>query len=535
MGTQNKRLSPVWPLGDSFENQRLVLQAKLDAKKTIEERRKLGQFATPTSLARDIASFGIRNMETPHDIKFFDPAFGTGAFYSALLAETDINDISAATTIEVDTLIAKATDDFWHDYNINIINADFTDVEPDNYYNLIICNPPYVRHHLIDIDSKSRIKCRTKKISGVMLSGLAGLYCHFLLQSIQWMDEGAIAGWLIPSEFMDVNYGKDMKRFLLNEVELFRIHRFNPNDVQFGDALVSSAVVWFRKRKPLIQNVMFTYGGTLNSPKESRNISADTLREEAKWTRFPCLPQRSEKAPAPKLKDYFDVRRGIATGGNDFFILEESRIAELGLPFEFFRPVLPSARHVQIAEIESDEFGNPILPQHLFLLDCRLNEKEVRERYPRLWDYLESGRENVGSGYLCKSRKCWYFQEQREAPILICTYMGRQSAENSSAFRFILNNSKATVTNSYLALYPRRNLSNSFARNPNLKRDVWEMLNNITPDSLHSEGRVYGGGLQKIEPKELLNVDVPFLENVVAPMEPARKVETFVAHQISLF
>jgi len=472
MGTQNRRLSSVWALSDSFETRRLALQTELDAYKTIEERRKLGQFATPTSLARDIVSFGIKNMDMPHDIRFFDPAFGTGAFYSALLTEADVNDITVATAVEIDPLFANATDDFWCDYNINVINADFTDIEPDDNYNLIICNPPYVRHHLIDVDDKSRIKDKTEKTSGVMLSGLAGLYCHFLLQSVQWMDENAVAGWLIPSEFMDVNYGKDMKNFLLNEVELFRIHRFNPNDVQFGDALVSSAVVWFKKRKPTAHSVMFTYGGTLNSPKEGRNISIDTLRKEAKWTRFPCLPQRSEKASTPKLKDYFDVKRGIATGGNDFFIMEESRIVELGLPFEFFRPVLPSARYVQITEIESDEFGNPVLPQRLFLLDCRLSEEEVKENYPRLWSYLESGRESVGSGYLCKSRKCWYFQEQREAPILVCTYMGRQNTENSNAFRFILNNSKATVTNSYLALYPRKNLSDRLARQPDLKRTL---------------------------------------------------------------
>jgi hypothetical protein len=89
--------------------------------------------------------------------------------------------------------------------------------------------------------------------------------------------------------------------------------------------------------------------------------------------------------------------------------------------------------------------------------------------------------------------------------------MGRSSNERVSAFRFILNNSLATVTNSYLALYPRKNLSDRFARTPSLKRTVWEMLNGLPADSLHDEGRVYGGGLQKIEPKELLNIDVPFL------------------------
>ncbi len=282
-----------------------------------------------------------------------------------------------ATAIEIDPLIANASCDFWNDCNINIINADFTDIQPDDYYNLVICNPPYVRHHLIGADNKVRIKDKTEIISGVKLSGLAGLYCHFLLQSVQWMDEGAVAGWLIPSEFMDVNYGKAIKNFLLSEVELFRIHRYNPGDVQFEDALVSSAVVWFRKRKPTTKSVTFTYGGTLEFPKVSKDISVDVLHNETKWTRFPCLPQRKGKDFSPKLKDYFDVKRGIATGGNDFFIMEESRILDLGLPFEFFRPVLPSARYLQITEIESDEFGNPVLPQRLFLLDSRSSETAI--------------------------------------------------------------------------------------------------------------------------------------------------------------
>jgi hypothetical protein len=186
------------------------------------------------------------------------------------------------------------------------------------------------------------------------------------------------------------------------------------------------------------------------------------------------------------------------------------------MKLEFFRPVLPSARYVKTTEIESDEFGNPILPQRLFLLDCRLSEDEIREIYPHLWRYLESGKESVARGYLCKTRMCWYFQEQREAPVLVCTYMGRQSNESSSAFRFILNNSRATVTNSYLALYPRKNLSEQFTRTPDLKREVWEKLNRLTPDSLRDEGRVYGGGLQKIEPKELLNVEIPFMESLLS-------------------
>ena len=55
------------------------------------------------------------------------------------------------------------------------------------------------------------------------------------------MADDGLAAWLIPSEFMDVNYGRAIKEYLLNQVTLLRIHRFDPSDVQFNDALVSSA------------------------------------------------------------------------------------------------------------------------------------------------------------------------------------------------------------------------------------------------------------------------------------------------------
>lgn len=42
--------------------------------------------------------------------------------------------------------------------------------------------------------------------------------------------------------------------------------------------------------------------------------------------------------------------------------------------------------------------------------------------------------------------------------------------------------------------------------NTDLGRKVWEFLNDIPVETLLGEGRVYGGGLYKMEPKELANV-----------------------------
>ena len=75
------------------------------------------------------------------------------------------------------------------------------------------------------------------------------------------MRKGAIAGWLIPSEFMDVNYGRKIKDYFLHQVTVLRIHRFDTSEVQFEDALVSSAIVWFKNEPPSVDHtVEFTYG-----------------------------------------------------------------------------------------------------------------------------------------------------------------------------------------------------------------------------------------------------------------------------------
>ena len=188
-------------------------------------------------------------------------------------------------------------------------------------FNLLICNPPYVRHHHLVNGEKTRLQDVTKAACGVRIAGLAGLYCYFLGLSHSWMQRGGIAGWLMPSEFMDVNYGKAVKRYLLNKVTLLRIHRFDPNEMQFDDALVSSAVVWFRNEPPPADHkVNFTFGGSLFTPKLSRTVPATALQKEAKWTRFPVSGER-EEVIHQRLADLFTIKRGIATGANKFFIL----------------------------------------------------------------------------------------------------------------------------------------------------------------------------------------------------------------------
>src|ERR1700730_4079287 len=123
------------------------------------------------------------------------------------------------------------------------------------------------------------------------------------------MADRGLAAWLIPSEFMDVNYGDEIKQFLTEKVSLLHIHRFCPSDVQFDDALVSSAVVVFEKSKPTTSHkVVISFCGPLNNPANSQRIGLDELREAKKWTsRLRRAGQERRSKSGVLLGDLFTV------------------------------------------------------------------------------------------------------------------------------------------------------------------------------------------------------------------------------------
>lgn len=501
---------------DLLEQQRVTLQMQLDGQKSQAERNKLGQFATPSQLARDVLAYGLELLPNDEAVRFLDPAIGTGSFYSALMSAPVGRAVASAQGFEIDPHYGKPAKALWEGMPLVITLGDFTQqaapVEEAKRSNLLICNPPYVRHHHIDGLDKVRLRAAALASSQVELSGLAGLYCYFMALAHGWLCEGGVAGWLIPSEFMDVNYGRALKAYLLREVTLLHVHRFDPTDVQFDDALVSSAVVWFMKQKPPAQHsVTFSYGGTMQAPSITKRVTATDLERAEKWTRFPkhdVEPQRVGYT----LGDLFAIKRGLATGDNGFFILDEDKARGLNLPPQFLKPILPSSRYIKGNEINADAAGVPLLDKRLFLLDCDLPEEEVRRNHPALWAYLQSGVDQVASGYLCRSRKHWYAQERRAAAPIVCTYIGR-SDHDGQPFRFLLNNSKATATNVYLCLYPQPVLANYLRTNAKALRLLWQALNSIDKETLLGCGRVYGGGMHKLEPRELGNVPA---DNLVA-------------------
>jgi adenine-specific DNA-methyltransferase len=512
------------------EQQRQTEQARLDSLKSSAERNELGQFATPYELAVEIAEH-LKSFLPNDPIRFIDPAIGTGVFFSALVKTFDSATIERAVGIEIDPSFANMAAKLWRGHKLKVEVGDFTKQKAPGdgeRYNLVLTNPPYVRHHHLKIDEKLRLKEIVGQLHGKTVSGLAGLYVYFVLLAHEWMSHDGTACWLIPSEFMDVNYGSILRHYLAHDVSLLQVHRFSAADVQFGDALVTSAIVIFKKQLPSRHHrARFTFGGRIAEPAEEELVSLVTLRASSKWTSFPHRAAVGVRTN-PKsvtLGDIFFVKRGLATGSNEFFIIPRSLAAEHSIPATAIRPILPSPRRIKTPVVERNADGWPSLSEQLCLIDSDLLATEIQRKYPGFWEYLESGRRrNLDKGYLTSRRVPWYSQERRQAAPFLCTYMGR-NGNGLKPFRFIWNKSDATAANVYLMLYPKSHLQTILNEDPNAAGRIFEALQEIDIANFLGEGRVYGGGLHKIEPKELAALDAWSIVKAVGTKAVKRQLE----------
>ena len=254
----------------SYNKERDRLQKALDAQKTSKERNMKGQFATPYPLACSIMK-KAKTFCHKNTVNFIEPSIGLGTFYAAF--RSVFKDTAGhGLGFEIDDHYYNPAQELWAKEDLELRKADFLKEKPcGEHFDLLVANPPYVRHHHIDANYKKELQKEVMQNTGIKISGLAGLYCYFLILSQRWLADGALSCWLIPSEFMDVNYGKAVKQYLLECVDLLCVHKFKADDVQFDDALVSSTIVFFRKGEPSGKDIEFSCGEDVNAPSK-RNM-----------------------------------------------------------------------------------------------------------------------------------------------------------------------------------------------------------------------------------------------------------------------
>src|SRR5574344_953504 len=185
-------------------NKKNIIETNYSNSVSLEHRKKFAQFFTPFSIANLLSDWLLEN-KSLHTV--LEPAFGLGVFSRILLEKKSDLQIRG---FEVDSVIfVEAKKEFKNCENVELLLQDYMYNDWQNKYDGIICNPPYFKFH--DYDNKNIIKEIETKLR-CKLTGFTNLYTLFLLKSIHQLNPDGRCAYIVPSEFLNSDYGKLVKK-----------------------------------------------------------------------------------------------------------------------------------------------------------------------------------------------------------------------------------------------------------------------------------------------------------------------------------
>lgn len=456
----------------------MTLEQKYILSVPLEHRKKYAQFFTPECIAAFMCQWV---MEGKHKKSILEPAYGLGVF-SRLLMKYDNISVDA---FEIDPRIfSKALSAC--PPRVNLSNKDYFFSDWNCKYDAIVCNPPYLKFH--DYDNTKYITDVNEHL-GTKLNGFTNLYTLFLLKSIAQLKKGGRLAYIIPSEFLNSDYGVEVKRALIQSNTLHHIIIVDFKECAFDDALTTACILLCeRNEKP--NNVRFSLVEGIDmlhsSLEKYVEYNGDELDASIKWKAYYEENNCRKYNNLVPFSTFAKVSRGIATGANDYFTFKLSKIDEFNLPYNCFRKCVCHAVDVQ-NQIFTDEDFNVISQKdktvYLFNACADTTEKHVVS-------YILKGEEKgVNKRYLTASRNPWYSLEKREpSPIWVSVF-------NRNGLRFVRNKAGVYNLTTFHCVY---NISA-------MDTDILfaYLITDVAKEIFLDNSRQYGNGLVKFEPNDL--------------------------------
>lgn len=462
---------------------------------SIEHRKKFAQFFTPFPIADLMAKWILGNKNL---YAVLEPAFGLGVFSRAILNYKEDVQIKG---FEIDaTIYEKAIQYFDETENIDICLKNYMYGDWECKYDGIICNPPYFKFH--DYDNKNILKEIEIKLK-CKLNGFTNLYTLFLLKSIHQLSQNGRCAYIIPSEFLNSDYGKLVKSYLIQSKTLRHIIVIDFEENVFDDALTTASII-FCANDNLTNRVQFSNIQSIqdlskidtliasypNFLETESSYSFSELNPEIKWKAYYQKQNSTKFKNLVPFSTYAKVVRGIATGSNDYFTFNMSKAKEYGIEEQYLLPCICSAKDAKTTFFTTQNFEDLKMNNKTIFL---FNAQSATDK--NILAYIQKGeKEAINKRFLTSTRTPWYLLENRKpAPIWVAVF-------NRTGLRFIRNEANVSNLTSYHCIYP--NQTNLF---PEIDIDLLfaYLLTDTAKQIFEDNSRQYGNGLQKFEPNDL--------------------------------
>ncbi len=484
-----------------------------------DQRKHLGAFYTPGELTDFATRFAIQHPKA----RILDPGCGDAAFLvsaahrlreqgvqkpAAQIAGVDLNEDAVNTAAqELNKHGVQAA---------SLHQGNFFQISKSSHRMLaemdaLIGNPPYVRYQRFRDDNRE-LGLKAALRAGVLLPQLSSSWAPYIVHAATFLKPGGRMALVLPGELLHVGYAAAVRDFLLRDFRELSIITFE--EKVFPGALEEVVLLLGIKApgegdgqlnvcrlhslsdlEPGPDAVLAK--GRLCTPPAGERWSSTLLEEDAIGEVNAALV----RAGFGTLGDLGRVDIGAVTGANEFFVMTRALATEHKLPGHVLLPVISKAAHVQGTAFTETDFRERVREgEAMYLLFAGEAEARASE-YVRTYLKLGEG-QGLPERYKCRTRKPWFTVPYVRRPDLFLTYMSHVAP------RLVVNEAKATNTNT---------IHGVFLNNPSLAKPLSvAFLNSATLLSAEIEGRSYGGGVLKMEPREALKLKLPRLDPTLA-------------------
>lgn len=485
------------------------------------QQRLLGAFYTPDDVARELVRWALNGK--PGSV--LDPSFGGCAMLRVAIDELKElgdrrpgkkifgADIDLETAVWRSGLVASGVPE------ANLVHEDFLGLRPGKELptvDAVIGNPPYVRHHWLKGDAR-KLARGILSPSQQSLSQRASTWAYFALHSANFVRVGGRMALLLPGALLHAQYAKEVLDGLCEQfasLHLIALHErlFENTDEETvvllaedkGGKTSLPSVEHVSKRSDLVTRLSDSLG---HRPLRVVSQSSDPWRGVPDWKRALLTPDEIgawEKFLTAdgvlRLGEVADVRIGVVTGANSFFIVHHDRFKRLPSGVDLV-PIISKSGWLKNAIWTNADISR--LEREGAAMRLLAIDPEINALGRQLDSYIEDGiRESFDLRSHCARRSPWWAVTDRWVPDAFLTYMG------AGPTRAVLNRTKSTCTN---AIHRIRwmNRTNHAENAGSFVLSTRSSLGLLAGELL---GRHYGGGILKIEPSNgalLPDVGIP--------------------------
>ncbi len=506
----------------------------------LTHRRLYAQFFTPAPIA-DL----MVEMATPlPGMRVLDPACGTGILVEALRKKSDGLRITA---LDLDPLVlshlrgspARVRD-------LELIESDYLAWPDTRQFDVIVANPPYLKYQHFDCEGSAYE--RLEEALDVSLSKFSNLYVLFILESYRRLKPGGKMVFIVPGEWTNSNFGTPFKQFLAREGCLTRLIYFSHLTEQFDDALTTACILelvkpsvahagsatfscWFVSDGASIAGVQRALGGSACAVGVAfTTFNTAALASQKKWDFLldGINGVDDDSHRHPRLQSWCGSRRGIATGANEFFHVRPSRASERQLQPNNLIDCVGGARHIRGVIFDRPDLeALRVADQPCLLWNLRRPPSEAELQYVHDGELI-----GLPKRYLLSKRRPWYSMERANiAPVWVGVF-------SRTGLKAIRNRAGVAHLTTFHGLTPHLS-------DPVLADALVVVLNSAYAGrAIQRTRRVFGAGLEKMEPADLLDICLPALPladashlnavaALLAPMDAELRVRPALSEALS--